>query len=97
MIVLKIMSDFFNKIKEYLLAFFGLLAAIFATLFFWEKSKESTSEALLKNNEVKNQLNDLDQQIAKNQGLINAEQQAVKDKETNETNDSILNDLNSRK
>lgn len=91
------MTDFLAKIKEYTLAFFGLLAAIFAALFFWEKSKESTSEALLKNNDVKNQLNDLDGQIAKNQGQIDAEKEILKKKETNETNDSILNDLNSRK
>lgn len=91
------MTDFLAKLKEYALAFFGLLAAVFAALFFWEKSKESTSEALLNNNDVKNQLNDLDQQIAKNQGQIDAEKEIVKEKEANETNDSILNDLNKSK
>jgi len=74
----------------------GLLSVIFALIalvahFF---GKSQTADALLKNNGVKDQLNALDGQISKNQGLIDAEKQNVKDKEANETNDSILNDLN---
>ncbi len=65
-----------------ILALLGFIAILF--------EKHSTDSALLKNNDVVGQ-------IEKNKGLIEAEKQALKEKEANETNDSILDDLNRRK
>lgn len=56
---------------EYLI---GLVLALVGALFY-QKTKRASAEALLENNEVKSKLNEKDRNIAKNQGLDQAEEQ----------------------
>lgn len=73
-----------------------LASVIFALLalaaHFYERMK--TGEAIASNQGVKDQLNALDGQMAKNQGLIDAEKQNLAEKEKNETNQDVLNGIN---
>lgn len=80
-----------------LIAVLGSIILALLGLVSWLFGKKSTSDAPLKNNDVKDQLNVLDGQLEKNKALIDAEKEIVKEKEANETNDSIINDLNKRK
>lgn len=77
----------------------GLLSAVFALLalaaHFYERLQNS--EAINSNQGVKDQLNTLDAKILGNQALIDAEKQALAEKEKNVTNQNIIDDLNSRK
>lgn len=58
-------------------------------------TRNKTAEALLKNNDIKDQLNTLDGQISKNQGLIDAEKEELERKKHEEvTKDDLLNFLN---
>jgi cell division protein FtsN len=51
----------------------GIIVAL-AGAFFFQKGKKDSAEALLQNQDMKNKLNPLDQQIAKNNGLLEAEE-----------------------
>ena len=56
---------------EYLI---GLVMALLGALFY-QKTKRQSAEALLENNVTKGKLNEKDRDIAKNQGLDQAEEQ----------------------
>lgn len=72
-----------------------ILALIAVVSYLFNRGK--TTEALLNNNGVKDQLNVLDGQLDKNNALIEAEKEIVKEKEASETNDSIIFDINKLK
>lgn len=50
----------------------GIIVALIGA-FFFQKNKKDSAEALLQNNDVKNQLNQSNQEISKNNGLLEAE------------------------
>ena len=69
-----------------ILALLGLVGFLF--------NKSKTADALLKNNDVKDQLNTLDGQIAQNQGQINSEKESLERKKNEElTTDGLLDFL----
>lgn len=74
----------------------GLLAAIFALIslaaHFFEKSQQS--QAMVQNQAVKDQISANDAKILANQQQAAAIQQETEQKEKDETNESILKDLN---
>lgn len=86
---------------EYLI---GLLVALLGG-FFYQKSKRETAEARNSNLEVKEKLNDIDSNIAKNNGTLESEEQKQADlkkeldavKLTENTVSSIVDFLNKRK
>lgn len=53
---------------------YGVILALLGAVFFFMK-KSDTAESLLTNNEVKGKLNTLDQQISKNKGSLESEEQ----------------------
>lgn len=63
--MVQVIKDFYNKIKEYLVLFFGLVSAIFFTLFLYEKRKSDVSDVINKNLEVTNKVDDINNQISK--------------------------------
>lgn len=86
----------------------GALGAIIAALFgavIYFKSKKDTAEALNQNIEVKEKLNEVSKEIAKNEGLSQAEEEkrkqledeANKEKEKGLTGEDLANFFNNRK
>lgn len=75
-----------------------LIAIIIAlgSLVLWLFGKKSTTEAILKNQEVQSELNKIDGNIVKNQALIDAEKEANEERKKNETNQDILNGINKK-
>ena len=55
--------SFWIKIKNYLLGFFGFLAAVFAGLFFIEKKKNEVLNTEVQNAKVIDQVNNINTQI----------------------------------
>ena len=79
---------------EYLLGLIGLMAGSIIYLFV----KKGSAEALLQNNEVKSQLNELDKVKAKNDGLLAAEEEkragSLEDAEARKKRDVDPGDFN---
>lgn len=82
----------------------GIIASLVAGLFYF-KTKAASSGALLENLETKNTINAEEKEIAKVQGNLQAEQErraAITDStkeevNKNETNEALINFLNSAK
>lgn len=75
---------------------FGVIAALVGG-FFYQKSKKDSAEALLQNQDTKKALNELDKTVAKNDGLLTAEEekrkQLEKDLEAEKAKDVSQKDL----
>lgn len=73
----------------------GSIILALLSLVFYLYQKKTTADALLKNNDVKDQINALDGQIAKNQGLIDAEKEELERKKKEDVSkDTLLDFLN---
>lgn len=85
----------------------GLIGAVIALggAFLYQLIRRKVSEALLANNETKDQLNTINKDISKNDGLLEAEKEKrdqiakdLKDKESlNATKDELVDWLNTNK
>lgn len=58
------MLDFWNKVKTYVTEFFALVAVIFFGMFWVEKKKEETQEALKTNAETLGKVEQINTQIS---------------------------------
>ena len=75
----------------------GLIGVIglLVSLVLWLFGKKSTAEALLKNSDVTNQVGQINGQIAKNQGLIDASKEELAKKESEDASkETILDTIN---
>lgn len=77
-----------------MLVLIGIILVLAALVIFLYNKKQ-TADALLKNNDVKQELNQLDGEMAKNQGLIDAEKAELERKKLEElTKDGLVDFLN---
>lgn len=67
------MLDFLKKVKDNVVAVLSLIIAILFGWLMYEKSQKDATEALERNQEDQKKLNALDSDIAKNDGLEQAE------------------------
>lgn len=67
------MLDFLKKVKDNVVAVLSVVIAILFGWLMYEKSQKDAAEALEKNQEDQKKLNALDSDIAKNDGLEQAE------------------------
>lgn len=69
------MLDFLKKVKDNIVSVLGLIIAVLLGLLWFTKSKKDAAEALNGNQEDQQKINQIDSNIAKNDGLLAAEEQ----------------------
>lgn len=76
----------------------GLVALLAAVLggYFFQSSKRRDDEALLENQKAKESLNPVDQELSKNQGQLESEEQKRKDTESEKPSTQDLLDFLNR-
>jgi len=98
-------AQFFIDLKNKVIAGLSLLVAILVGILYFLWRKKEADDALLQNQQTKEQINTLNETISKNDGLLEAEEQKRKDLEDqlkqkerqDASKDALLDFLNSKK